>query len=66
MGTANTEPQSSRRFLTHCRWNSSKEGINVGLPLVTWPLFAKQFYNERLIVDVVKIKVVVGLKEYAV
>lgn len=41
------------------------EGICAGLALVTWPLFAEQFFNERLIVDVLKIGVAVGVKEYA-
>ncbi|PKA49306.1 UDP-glucose flavonoid 3-O-glucosyltransferase 7 [Apostasia shenzhenica] len=50
-------------FLTHCGWNSSVEAICAGIPVATWPLFAEQFYNERLLVEVLKIAVSVGLKK---
>ncbi|XP_073222630.1 UDP-glycosyltransferase 73C11-like [Cicer arietinum] len=47
-------------FLTHCGWNSTLEGICGGVPLVTFPLFAEQFYNEKVVVQVVKNGVSVG------
>ncbi|XP_020677364.1 scopoletin glucosyltransferase-like [Dendrobium catenatum] len=47
-------------FVTHCGWNSSLEGISAGLPMVTWPLSADQFYNEKLLVDILKVGVMVG------
>jgi len=50
--------------VTHCGWNTIMESVNAGLPLATWPLFAEQFFNERLLVDVLKIGVAVGAKEW--
>ncbi|GMN39277.1 hypothetical protein TIFTF001_008507 [Ficus carica] len=49
-------------FLTHCGWNSTLEGICAGVPMITWPLFAEQFCNEKFIVQVSKTGVSVGAK----
>nr|UMX47356.1 UDP-glycosyltransferases UGT73CB5 [Aralia elata] len=46
-------------FMTHCGWNSVLEAVAAGVPLITWPLFAEQFWNEKLI-EVLKIGVGVG------
>ncbi|GAU42924.1 hypothetical protein TSUD_283470 [Trifolium subterraneum] len=50
--------------VTHCGWNTTLESVYMGLPMVTWPLFAEQFYNEKLLVNVLKIGVSIGAKEW--
>lgn len=42
-------------FLTHTGWNSTLEGINSGVPMICCPLFAEQFFNEKLIVEILGI-----------
>ena len=50
-------------FITHCGWNSVLEGISAGIPFITWPFFADQFGNERLLVDVLKVAIASGSKK---
>ncbi|KAK7378703.1 hypothetical protein VNO80_04149 [Phaseolus coccineus] len=47
-------------FLTHCGWNSTLEGICGGVPLVSYPLYAEQFLNEKVVVQVVESGVSAG------
>ncbi|GMI88262.1 UDP-glucosyl transferase 73B3 [Hibiscus trionum] len=51
-------------FVTHCGWNSTLEGVCAGVPMVTWPTFAEQFYNEKLVTRVLKIGVEVGARKW--
>ncbi|XVF45098.1 hypothetical protein PTKIN_Ptkin02bG0178600 [Pterospermum kingtungense] len=51
-------------FVTHCGWNSTLEGICAGLPMVTWPVFAEQFYNEKQVTQMLKIGVGVGAQKW--
>ncbi|KAL3843907.1 hypothetical protein ACJIZ3_001310 [Penstemon smallii] len=51
-------------FVTHCGWNSTLEGVCAGVPMVTWPVFAEQFFNEKLVTEVLRIGVSVGNKKW--
>ena len=51
-------------FVTHCGWNSTLEGISGGVTMVTWPISAEQFYNEKLVTQVLRIGVEVGAKKW--
>ena len=51
-------------FVTHCGWNSTLEGVTAGLPMITWPMATEQFYNEKLVTEVLKIGVGVGAHQW--
>lgn len=52
-------------FVTHCGWNSLLEGVTAGVPMITWPATAEQFFNEKLITEVLRIAVGVGAEMWA-
>ncbi|CAO2814849.1 unnamed protein product [Amaranthus hypochondriacus] len=60
------EHEAIGALLTHCGWNSILEGISTGLPMVTWPACTEQFYNEKLVTEILKIGVPVGAKKWNV
>ncbi|KAF8389722.1 hypothetical protein HHK36_024241 [Tetracentron sinense] len=39
-------------FLTHCGWNSTMDGLCMGVPFICWPYFTDQFHNRSCICDV--------------
>ncbi|XP_047976341.1 scopoletin glucosyltransferase-like [Salvia hispanica] len=51
-------------FVTHCGWNSILEGVCAGVPMVTWPVLADHFFNEKLVTEVLGTGVSVGNKRY--
>ncbi|OMP02400.1 UDP-glucuronosyl/UDP-glucosyltransferase [Corchorus olitorius] len=38
-------------FWSHCGWNSVREGVFAGIPFLTFPLFADQNLNSKIIVE---------------
>ncbi|XP_031120801.1 scopoletin glucosyltransferase-like [Ipomoea triloba] len=56
--------QAVGAFVTHCGWNSTLEGVCAGVPFVTWPMCAEQFYNEKLVTQVLRTGVGVGSKKW--
>ncbi|WVZ69528.1 hypothetical protein U9M48_018301 [Paspalum notatum var. saurae] len=53
-------------FVTHCGWNSILEAISAGVPMVTWPRNADQFYNEKQVVELLKVGVSIGSIDHVI
>ncbi|CAN0912384.1 UDP-glycosyltransferase 75C1 [Linum grandiflorum] len=49
-------------FVTHCGWNSTLEGMCLGVPLVAFPQWSDQMTNAKLVEDVWKIGVRVEIR----
>ncbi|GAV91325.1 hypothetical protein CFOL_v3_34721 [Cephalotus follicularis] len=46
--------------------NRGIEDEAAGVPMVTWPVFAEQFYNEKLVTQVLRIGIGVGVQQWAI
>ncbi|MED6132866.1 hypothetical protein PIB30_022778 [Stylosanthes scabra] len=53
------EHEAITAFVTHCGWNSTLEAVAAGVPMITWPIVAEQFCNEKLVTEVLEIGVAV-------
>ncbi|KAL6209814.1 hypothetical protein ACLB2K_020753 [Fragaria x ananassa] len=59
------EHEAVGAFVTHCGWNSILEGVCAGVPMITWPVSGEQFYNEKLVTQLLGIGVAVGAEKWA-
>ncbi|KAM1482670.1 hypothetical protein TB2_034250 [Malus domestica] len=51
-------------YMNHCGWNSIIEGVTAGLPMITWPFSSEQFYNERFILNVIRVGISMGNEDW--
>ncbi|RLM61707.1 anthocyanidin 5,3-O-glucosyltransferase-like [Panicum miliaceum] len=51
------EHEAIASFVTHSGWNSTLEAIMAGLPMICWPLYAKQSMNKVFLVEEMEIAV---------
>ncbi|KAK7400761.1 hypothetical protein VNO78_12067 [Psophocarpus tetragonolobus] len=56
--------QAIGAFVTRCGWNSILEAVTAWVPMVTMPVAAEQFFNEKLVTEVLKIGVSVGGRKW--
>ncbi|CAN1223563.1 UDP-glycosyltransferase 74E2 [Linum perenne] len=49
--------KSTGCFVTHCGWNSTMEGLSLGVPMVGMPQMGDQMTNAKFICDVWKVGV---------
>jgi len=47
-------------FVTHCGWNSSMEGVTLGVPMLTFPAWGDQVTNAKFLVDVYGVAIKLG------
>lgn len=37
--------------MSHFGWNSTSEGVPASVPMITWPITSKQFYNKKILLQ---------------
>ncbi|XP_031258021.1 UDP-glycosyltransferase 92A1-like [Pistacia vera] len=52
--------KSLSTFLSHCGWNSVLESLSHGVPMIGWPVAAEQFYNVKLLEEMIGVCVEVA------
>lgn len=52
--------KSTGAFLSHCGWNSVLESLSRGVPIIGWPLASEQFYNSKMVEEVLGVGVEVA------
>nr|XP_043613002.1 zeatin O-glucosyltransferase-like [Erigeron canadensis] len=50
---------STGGFMSHCGWNSSMEGMTMGVPIAAWPMHSDQPRNSMLITKVLNVGIYV-------
>ncbi|PUZ60742.1 hypothetical protein GQ55_4G177500 [Panicum hallii var. hallii] len=49
--------QAIKGFFSHCGWSSVMESINIGVPILTYPIIAEQKLNAKFVVDVLEVRI---------
>ncbi|XP_050223445.1 UDP-glycosyltransferase 83A1-like [Mercurialis annua] len=50
-------------FFSHCGWNSTMEGVSMGVPFLCWPYIVDQFHNRNYICEAWKVGLAVNSDE---
>ncbi|KAL6211819.1 hypothetical protein ACLB2K_017042 [Fragaria x ananassa] len=51
-------------FLSHCGWNSILEAVSAGIPMITWPVSADNFFIEKLVTQILHVGVGLGVEKW--